>query len=270
MVSPVTSAAPVASPWLNRSPRNPGAGLRLFCFPYAGGGANTYREWPAGLPNSVRVCPVQLPGRETRLRELPLNQISSLVPAIADAILPYLQQPFAFYGHSMGALIGFELSRYLRREHGLQPAQLFVSARSAPQLPPLEPPIHLLPEPEFAERLRELDGTPRQVLEEPELMQMMIPILRADFTVCETYVYTDDLPFDFPITVYGGLQDKKITRDRLDAWRVHTTAPFAVRMFPGGHFFIQPQQRQLLQTLHTDLDQLTLTSPSQSTHNVSL
>jgi medium-chain acyl-[acyl-carrier-protein] hydrolase len=204
------------------------------------------------------------------LGELPINQLSTLVREIAGAILPYLQEPFAFYGHSMGALISFELSRYLRRRHGLQPVQIFLSAKSAPQLPPLEPPIHVLPEPEFVERLRDLNGTPRQVLEHRELMQVMFPILRADFTACETYVYTDDAPFDFPLTVYGGLQDEKITRDRLDAWRMHTTAPFAVRMFPGDHFFIHQHQPQLLRTLYTDLYQLTSTPPSQSAINVSL
>jgi medium-chain acyl-[acyl-carrier-protein] hydrolase len=270
VISPLKPAAPAASPWLHWQRPNPAASLRLFCFPYAGGGATVYRGWAAGLPSTVEVCAIQPPGREARLRETPMSRISALVPAIADALLPHLRQPFAFYGHSMGALVSFELSRLLRREHGLQPSQLFVSAKSAPQLPPLEPPIHSLPEPEFVERLRELNGTPQQVLEHRELMQVMFPILRADFTACETYVYADDDPFDFPITVYGGLQDAKIPRDRLDAWRAHTNAAFAVRMFPGDHFFIHQQQPQLLRTLHADLHQLTSIPPPLSARGVTL
>jgi medium-chain acyl-[acyl-carrier-protein] hydrolase len=215
----------------------------------------------------VEVFSIQLPGRETRLRESPISQLSTLVREIAEAILPYLQQPFAFFGHSMGALVSFELSRYLRRKHGFQPVHLFLSAKSAPQLPPLKPPIHRLPQPEFVERLSDLNGTPRQVLDHQELMQVMFPILRADFTACETYVYTDEAPFDFPLTVYGGLKDKEIPRDRLDAWSVHTTAPFAVSMFPGDHFFIHQQQPQLLRTLYTDLYPLTLIPVSRSAFN---
>ncbi len=175
--------------WLRSPKPNPQASLRLFCFPYVGGGALIFRTWPNSLPATAEVCPVELPGRGTRLKETPFTRLLPLVQALAQALLPHLDKPFAFFGHSMGALISFELTRQLRRLYGLVPLHLFVSAHRAPQLPDPDPPIHTLPEAEFMEELRCLNGTPKEVLEQPELMELMLPILRADFALCETYIY---------------------------------------------------------------------------------
>lgn len=166
----------------------------------------------------------------------------------------HLDQPFAFFGHSMGALVAFELARHLRHRYGLAPELLVLSGHGAPQLPAPGPPIHQLPEPAFIQKLRELNGTPEEVLSHDELRQLLLPVIRADFTVCETYAFEHDAPFEFPLSAYGGLADDHVGREALEAWSEHTTGPFQVRMFPGDHFYINTQRPLLLRTLAREVD----------------
>jgi len=158
--------------------------------------------------------------------EKPFTSAQSLVEATAAAIFPHLDRPFAFFGHSMGALISFELARYLRRHHKPQPTHLFISGHRAPQLGIEKDLTSKLPDAEFAAELRRLNGMPREVLEHPELMQLMIPLLRADFEVCQTYQDTPEPPLDCPFEVFGGLQDEDVTREMVEAWREQTTRSF--------------------------------------------
>lgn len=242
----------VTTPWLVPLKPNPRASTRLFCFPYAGGGAHIYRAWPDSLPATIEVCPVQLPGHGARLMEAPFTQMLPLVQATAEALLPYLDKPFAFFGHSMGALVGFELARQLCRQYNLQPAHLFVSGCFAPDIPDPNP-IHNLPEAELLAELRRLNGMPQEALENTELMRLMLPTLRADCIVTETYTYTDRPPLNCPISAFGGLQDHMVSRDDLEAWRLQTTASFSLRMFPGDHFFLHTAQPLLLRILSREL-----------------
>jgi medium-chain acyl-[acyl-carrier-protein] hydrolase len=237
--------------WVICPKQNSQASLRLFCFPYAGGSATIFRTWQDSLPNSIEVCAVELPGRGTRLRETSFTRMVPLVEAIALALLPYLDKPFAFFGHSMGALVGFEVARLLRREYNISPVHLFVSGRRAPQMPDPDSPIHALPEAAFIQELRRLNGTPEAVLENVELMQLFLPILRADFAVLETYTYTDRSMLNCPITAFGGLSDREVSYEQLAAWREQTLAFFSVQMFPGNHFFLHSVQSPLLQALAT-------------------
>ena len=245
------------SVWISRPKPNPRASLRLFCFPYAGGSSMIFRNWPDALPSIFEVCLVQLPGRGPRLREAPYKNMLALVEALAPEIRPYLQEPFAFFGHSMGAMISFELARELRRKYQFNPTCLLFSGRTAPQLPDTEPLTYNLPEAEFIEEVRRLDGTPREILVNPELMQLIMPVLRADFEACQTYSYQTDAPFDCPITALGGLQDREVKRADLEAWSKHTTGAFSLRMFPGDHFFLNNSQpllfRVLSQTLYAGM-----------------
>ena len=245
-----------ATRWLPHRKCNPGARLRLFCFPYAGGGAVVYRKWSQSLPATVEVCPVELPGRASRLQEPPFTKLLPLVHSLAQAIRAHLDKPFAFFGHSMGGVIGFELARHLRDEYGFGPSHLFVSGCPAPEMVNLDPPTFNLPEPEFFEELRRLNGTPKEVLEHPELMQLMLPLLRADFELTETYVYSSGRPLDCPISAFGGLRDDVVSREQLEAWLHHTSAGFSLRMFPGDHFFLQTAQTHLLRVLSDELCQL--------------
>ncbi len=250
------SASLSENSWLTCPRPNPQAPLRLFCFPYSGAGASIFYKWPAILPSTIEVCPVQLPGRESRLGEPPFTRLQPLIEAASEALLPHFDKPFAFFGHSLGALVSFELARRLRREDGPRPLHLFVSSHSAPQIPDCEPPIHDLPESEFVDRIRSLNGMPEKVLENQELMELLVPILRADFSVCETYVYQDDKPLNCPMRALGGLYDNYVSRSDLEAWREHTSGSFSVRMFPGGHFYMNQERQLLLRTVAQELSHL--------------
>lgn len=242
--------------WVTCPKPNPQAKLRLFCFHYAGGGALSFRTWSDSLPLTVEVCPIELPGRGFRLMEPPFTRLEPLIQAIAHALLPCLDKPFAFFGHSMGGLVSFELAQILRKKYDLSPVHLFVSGRRAPQVPDPKPPIHALAEPAFLEELRRLNGTPEAVLENAELMQLLLPTLRADFAVIETYVYAPEPPLDCPITAFGGLQDREVSCDDLKAWQEQTNAAFSLQMLPGNHFFLHSAQPLLLQSLSRELHRI--------------
>lgn len=250
MVGPQPSDA-----WMTYPRPNMQARLRLFCFPYAGSGASIFRLWPQGLPSEVEVCAVQLPGRENRLREPAFTRLVPLIQTLSQALLPHLYKPFAFFGHSMGALISFELARWLRSVNALQPVCLFVSGRAAPQLPDVYGPIHTLRDAVFLEEIRSLNGTPEKVLAHPELMRLMLPILRADFALCETYTYAPNAPLDCFISAFGGLDDPRVSRNHLQTWKDQTNTGFTLHMLPGDHFFLHTAASLLLQTLSRELRQ---------------
>jgi medium-chain acyl-[acyl-carrier-protein] hydrolase len=252
----VPAAGRQASPWLVFPRENRAAPLRLFCFPYAGGTALTYRNWPDGLPPGVEVCAVQLPGRGNRFHEKPFGNLRGLVGAVAPALAPFLDRPFAFFGHSMGAMIAFELARHLRREYGLLPAHLFVSGRRAPHLDRDEAVTYNLSEADFIDSLRDLNGTPPEVLAHRELMQLMVPLLRADFAVCQTYSYTPEPPLGCPLTAFGGLSDREVSREQLGGWREQTSGAFVMRLLPGDHFFLDSAQASLLGLLSHELNRI--------------
>jgi medium-chain acyl-[acyl-carrier-protein] hydrolase len=226
-----------------------GSKLRLFCLPYAGGSAVIYRKWADLLPPFVEVFAVEIPGRGGRMREKPYTSIQALVEALENGITDYLEPPFAFFGHSMGAVIGFELAHKLLSARGLQPVHLFFSGRMAPQIVIKERPTYNLPHAEFIEELRRLQGTPAELLDNPELLELLEPILRADFQAIETYRYHPKPPLPCPFTVLGGHADKDITREHLEAWRQHTSGSFSLHMFPGHHFFLHDQMGMVLQTV---------------------
>ena len=241
--------------WIVTPRLNPRARLRLFCFPYSGGGASIFWTWPQRLPEAVEVCAVQLPGRETRFREVPVTDVLETVGTLADVLRPCLTLPYAFFGHSLGAFVSFELIRQLRRQNALLPVHFFVSGQHAPQLPNPNPPIHRLPGNEFISELcHRYNGIPQEVLQCHELMQILLPVLRADLRMAETYVYIDDnKPLDCPITCLGGQKDPQTTNETLAAWGKQTRSNFKVRMFPGDHFFIQSERISVLQALSEEL-----------------
>ena len=242
-------------PWLPRMTSKNGSRLRLFCFPYAGGNTYVYRGWDSLLPPTIEVCPVELPGRARRMKEPAVRSLSSLVQSMAPALLPYFDKPFAFYGHSMGALVSFELARELRRSHRLQPVHMFVGSCLPPQsLRRRERVTYNLPDSMFIEEVRHYNGTPKAVLEySDELMQMTLPLLRADFEACQTYEYSDEPPLACPLTAIGGLQDKGLSRTDLEGWGEQTTSTFTVQMISGDHLFLNTAQIWVLSMLSKSL-----------------
>ena len=239
--------------WLTFPRPNPQASLRLFCFPYAGGGASVFRSWCQQLAPAVEVCAVQLPGRENRLREPAMTQMEPLIETLDQLMTPYLDKPFAFFGHSLGAIIAFELARAMRRRADARLVHLFVSARNAPQASDPESPIHQLSDAQFIAKLRELNGTPEMVFQHAELLEMLLPILRADFALNETYAYRPEAPLDVPLTVFGGTQDPKVSQAALEEWSEQAGSSFALKMLPGDHFFVNTAQQLILQVIGAEL-----------------
>ncbi len=228
--------------------------LRLFCFPYAGGGAFAFRKWAERVPHGVELCGVQLPSREGRFKEPAYTRLTDLVRDLAEVVGTATDVPFAFFGHSMGALVAFALARELRRANVSGPELLLVSGRRAPQRPDPDPPIHALPLPEFLQELRELNGTPEAIFRDEELLQLLVPILRADFEVCETFEYEHERPLDCPIAAFGGTVDPDVAREDLEAWAEQTTASFSLRMFPGDHFYFVNRPAALLDEVARHLE----------------
>jgi medium-chain acyl-[acyl-carrier-protein] hydrolase len=205
------------------------------------------------MPGGVELCAVNLPGRAPRVTESCFKRLVPLAEAAAEGILPYCGEPFALFGHSMGAMLSFEIARYLRQQRFKGPVKLLVSARRAPQVPDDDPPTYNLPDKEFLEELRRINGTPTEVLEHQELLAMFAPIIRADFEACQTYEYKPEPPLDCPIMAFGGVTDDEETRERIEPWSKQSTRSFSLSMLPGGHFFIHTAEELLVRTLGEEL-----------------
>jgi len=229
--------------------------LRLLCFPYAGGSAAAYREWQKALPDSIEVWPIQLPGRGKRLSENPYTQVAHLVDELGEDILRNMPGPFAVFGYSMGALIAFELARRAQENGTRGPIHLFVAARRAPHLPSNHRSTYDLPDFELIAELEKMRGTPPQLLEDPEAMRLFLPAIRADFELVQTYSFKAGRTLGCPITALGGVRDSSGDYRQIEPWKAQTTARFAVRMFPGDHFFINTCQQALVSVVAQELNQ---------------
>lgn len=235
--------------WFVQFRPNPQARLRLFCFPYAGGGPHVFRGWLDNLPPWIDLIVAQLPGHGTRILESNYRDVKDLVPDLVSAFLPELDRPYAVFGHSLGALLSFEVVRNLQNMGRPLPLHLFVSARMAPQLPDPYDPVYDLPENDFIAHLKKINGTPSQVLESKDLMEIFLPVLRADFQLNETYLYQHGPKLQCPVTVFGGVEDPRISKEDLHAWGELSGSEFNMTMFPGDHFFLHSLQDGLVQLI---------------------
>lgn len=243
----------IPSRWLPSVRQGQEVRLRLFCFPYAGGNAAVFHPWADQLPTSIDLCPIQLPGRGARFGEPPAERVQALAEAIAEAISPFLDLPFAFFGHSLGALIAFETARVIRSRFLRLPVRLFVSAHRAPRLKSDNPPLHRLSDTDLVVELERLEGTPTKILNDPELLALMLPTLRADFALCDTYTYVRRAPLECPITILGGSEDKDVDRSQLEPWGEETRGELSLFEIPGGHFFIHDAVGPLLKLITQQL-----------------
>lgn len=236
--------------WLVCPQPNSSATARLFLFPYAGGAPSSFNKWFAEFPNDIEVSIIHYPGRGSRYNEPPIKELSVLVEEIANAIQPELDKPFFFFGHSLGAVLAFEVARRISP----QPQILFVSACGAPHIPNPNRPIHALSDSEFLKSLQELNGLPTEVSNNTELMELLLPTLRADFEVIEKYQYKVAEPrLEFPIIAFGGSEDFHVDRARLDAWEHHTNNNFKSKIFPGDHFFINTARGSVIDSMLTEI-----------------
>ena len=248
-----TLSASTAGPWIAVQDRRPRPAVRLFCLPWAGGGASAYATWRTGFRDDVQVCPIELPGRQKRWREPAYQRIEPLAEALGDALAGELDTPYALFGHSMGALVAFELARTLRRRGLPAPLALFASGGFAPHLGWTKPKIHDQPDAVVVERLRALGGLPDEAFAEPELLELLLPTIRADFAVCETYSYRAEGPLNCSIVAYAGADDHEVPPARVAPWREHTSGSFEMQVLPGGHFFLETAREQLLESMRTRL-----------------
>jgi surfactin synthase thioesterase subunit len=232
----------VSSPWFERHAPRKYPRLRLFCFAFAGGTAALYRRFHEFMPHDVDVCAVQLPGHGRRAHETPYDRLDLLLEALREAFEPYLDRPFALFGHSMGALIAYEFARVLRRHDGPRPLLLGVAGRSAPRPGLSGRALHQLPSPDLFAELRALNGTPGAALESEALMEFAEPLLRADFKLVETWEHICEPPLRVPIVAFAGTRDPAAPAAGVDHWRAETSRSFKSYMIPGDHFFIQSSQ----------------------------
>jgi surfactin synthase thioesterase subunit len=221
----------------------------LLCFPFAGAAASYFESWIDALRPEIEVRPIQLPGRETRWGEPTFTRMEPLVQALIHDLEPDLGNPFALFGHSMGAFVAFEFARQLRREGAALPKRLIVSAARAPQIPDPDPPMHEKPDAELLTEIRRLNGFPDALLDHPDMLKLLVPVLRADLAVCETYTYQPEPPLNCALSAYGGAHDGKVPRHFLTGWRDQTTADFNIRIFPGDHFFLKTAQQALFRVI---------------------
>ncbi|MET9565866.1 thioesterase II family protein [Streptomyces tauricus] len=240
--------------WILRPEPRPTAVLRLICVPYAGGGPAAFHAWPRMLGNAVEPWLLRLPGREARLRETPLHSVAEIARQAAAALAPELREPFAVFGYSLGAWIGFEVARELRDAYGLRAAHLGVAARPAPQTPMRHPPVHALPDDAFIDILdHRFQAIPPMIRESADMRAIYLPALRADTTALETYRYLPGPRLDCPVSAFGGTEDADCDPADLQTWGQLTTGRFQLLMLPGGHFFLTACQTQLLEALSRDL-----------------
>jgi medium-chain acyl-[acyl-carrier-protein] hydrolase len=228
--------------------------LRMFCLPHAGGNAMLYRPWRHLFPAGVDICPIELPGRGARLREPAFTRMSELIDVLVEVLEPLLSVPFAFFGHSMGAAIAFEAAKRLRRAGG--PVHLFASGRPAPDRTHEPRALHRLPDTELVLALARLGGTPAEVLARDDMIAALLPCIRADLELIETYVPTCGEILSCPITALAGSKDEMIDRRSLDAWSRFTSGGFRVHVFSGGHFYLAESApsvvAEILRDLHLD------------------
>ncbi len=216
----------------------------LFCFPFAGGGASTYNFWIQKMKGKVTVCPIQLPGREERIMEKPYNNMTDMLDELEETIWESIRGPYAFWGHSMGGKIAYELEK--RMEKRGKTAQCFlVSGSRIPSIP--EPnPIYHLSDDEFKKALGRFEGTPKEILENQEMLDFFLPMLRADFTMDETYYDKEITVLRSPIEAFGGRKDREADEEAMKEWRKYTEKTFHCHMFEGGHFYIREQEEAVL------------------------
>ena len=241
------------NPWLTCLGSSPEARCRLFCFPHAGGAASFFRSWSRGLPPWVEVWAGQPPGRENRLQERALTRFDDLKAGFAEALASRMSLPFALLGHSLGALLAFEVAREVRQQGLRLPMRLFVSAHCAPHAVRTGFLLESADDALLLSELRRLDGTDSAVLANDELVQLLLPAFRADLKARASFGYRAEAPLSCPISALGGRSDSETPPADLEAWRQQTSGGFSLRTFEGGHFFIVMERRAVHAAVVRDL-----------------
>ncbi|HVQ95499.1 MAG TPA: alpha/beta fold hydrolase [Mycobacteriales bacterium] len=248
-----TTANPAHRPddldlWVRRFHPVAEPAIRLVCFPHAGGSASAYFPLSRSLTPAVEVLAVQYPGRQERRGEPGIGDIGVLADRITAAVAPWASRPYALFGHSMGAIVAFEVARRLEAGPGGHPRHLFVSGRRAPTLQRSRG-VHLRDDAGVVDELRELGGTDHRFLRDSELLATILPATRSDYRAIETYEYADGPPVACPVTAMVGESDPESTLAETTAWSAHCGGGFDLKVFPGGHFYIEASRAAVVGTI---------------------
>ncbi|MFI5727009.1 thioesterase II family protein [Streptomyces cyaneofuscatus] len=250
------------SPWIRRlsgiaSRRQ----IRLFCFPYAGGGASTFRGWAELLPAEVDVYAVQPPGREDRLFETPVDDLAVVLREVVPEILEFSNEPFSLFGHSLGAVVCWEVARTLRDDHGVEPEHLFLSGcRALPTLHDGRRDLYALSDHELVTALREMNGTPEEILQNDEFMRLLLPAVRADYAMLSRYRFVRGTAPECGVTVFGGANDPAVSRGQLERWAADLPGGSQTLVLPGDHFFLHSSRVRLLAEIGSRLSSAELSA----------
>lgn len=231
----------------------PEAPWQLFCFAHAGGGPSFFRPWQATLAPEIAIRPVLLPGRERRLDESPFRHVAQLIEPLCAALEPHLNRPYALFGHSMGAVVAYEAARRFSDGSAAGPACLLVSGRRAPGLAGHRRRLSGLPDDEFLAEVARLNGTPPEVLGEPELLAMLLPALRADFELAETYQPLPGGRLRCPVVAYLSVSDPDVDQAAMLGWQDVTTGEFTMRVFSGDHFYLKGGRADVVNAVRADM-----------------
>lgn len=257
------------SPWILAQPVAD-ARIRLFCFPFSGGSAAAFVNWQTALGPGIHVCAIQPPGRGTRFGEVPYVDWAPMLEDLVRTLRHWDDLPCAFFGHSLGGLVAFELARACSQDHAPVPRHLFISATNAPQTKPNRPDVTRMDDQALKARLREYNGTPAEILENHELMELLLPCIRADLTLLQNYRYETRPRLRVPITLLAGTEDPHLVHAELPTWRNETNANFCQHYFTGNHFYLQPEREKVLALLRETLIDLAEAYSGGRTHRADL
>ena len=254
--NPVRGVVP-PTPWWSCPRPNPAAPLRLWCLPFVGAGAAIWHPWAARLGSTAEIMAARLPARETRLAESPLTRMTAVVDALVVDIIQFASDDYVLCGHSLGGLVAFELARRLRALKVPQPKALILCGTRAPHIPRPEPPLHQLTAREFLPEIEHRYGAiPPEIREHPEFLELLIPSLRADMEIYETYRYAPATRLDLPLLALGGTRDRIVSRSDVLGWRTHTTGRCETAFINSGHFFPQDAVDEVVPVVSTFLESL--------------
>ncbi len=239
--------------WFLRTSSKTSAKFRLFCLPYAGGDSSIYTPWVNQIPDFIELLPIQLPGRSIRIQEPAISSMTELVDQIYLSMLPLLDKPYMLLGHSLGGRVGFELLHKINKTNAPPPKHFIASGSKAPHLPRTNNITYNLPDEEFIEELRKLNGTPSEVINNRELMEFLLPMLKADFCISDNHVTKQKTLLDCSISVFHGEEDTLVSESDARAWQKHFSKPINFQVFSGGHFFINENSDDLLSSLKSIL-----------------
>lgn len=239
--------------WLRDWSQSEHVALRVLCLPGAGIAAHTFRRWPRLLPADIGVVAVELPGRGSRVGEPAVHSMEEILRPLSEEVASLADRPLVVFGHSMGATVAAELCRVLGRERGFVPALVIAAASEAPRLTPRKDYSRWLADDGVRDFLRDMGGTPPELLADEDYMRMLIPALRADLTVLTTRPPAEDRPLGCPVRIYLGSSDSGVRPDRAAHWRAESNGDFATHTFDSGHFFIQDRVTEVLARLRADI-----------------